>query len=314
MVNVFCSNVTKSLAGNLYIVECLCQSEPNQEISLKNRIMWRQAWSILYGEYPEDFFPPFVGSIVYFIIVMGFGIISRSLNKQHSPDYLKSYVADFVSTMEMCAYFFENNNILKHYGGIYLFLAIVVQLLISNRTFGGASENPCKAFHHLVLGQHPLLESATTIIVQSLAGLASYRLAQVVWSLDTVADHRERFYEIDCHSDLHTTLIVGLLLEMAGTLMETWGHSQVFFGNSFLNELTKVCHVAIMITFGITWTGMFMNPAMASGHTLGCGGVRNWEHFLVYWIGPFIGCYLATIVDSFYHVNVKQTAKEKKMN
>jgi hypothetical protein len=50
---------------------------------------------------------------------------------------------------------------------------------------------------------------------------------------------------------------------------------------------------------------MYFNPAMASGHTLGCGTTPYWEHFAVYWCGPFIGCYLATVLDRLLHIDVR---------
>jgi hypothetical protein len=48
---------------------------------------------------------------------------------------------------------------------------------------------------------------------------------------------------------------------------------------------------------------MYFNPAMASGHTLGCGTTRYWEHFTVYWLGPFVGCFLAVMLDRIVHVD-----------
>ncbi|KAL5007377.1 hypothetical protein ScPMuIL_016183 [Solemya velum] len=277
---------------------------------------WRHILSLILGEYPEYFFSPVFGTFVYFIIVMGFGITVRQLNKRYSPDFLKSYVADFVSTMEMCGYFYENNNIMKHYGSVFLFIAIVIECLISNRTFEGASENPCKAFHELLMGRVQVLGAVVTIAIQTLAGLASYRMAQAVWSLDFVLDHRERFYETTCSSDLNTTLMVGLILEMIATLMDTWINKQTLHSNGLIDEVIKASNAAVMIILGIEWTGMYFNPAMASGHTFGCEGTAAGEHFLVYWLGPFIGCYLASIVDSVYHVDQSQTQadSEKKTN
>ena len=58
-------------------------------------------------------------------------------------------------------------------------------------------------------------------------------------------------------------------------------------------------------------TGMYFNPAMASGHTFGCHGTAAWEHFFVYWVGPFMGCYVASALDKMIHINVVETAKDK---
>ncbi len=53
----------------------------------------------------------------------------------------------------------------------------------------------------------------------------------------------------------------------------------------------------------MTTTGMYFNPAMASGHTLGCKGPAMWEHFFVYWAGPFIGCFVAILLNKVLHID-----------
>ena len=62
----------------------------------------------------DEFFAPFSASLVYLSFVMGLGVFLRIMNKMISPEPLKDYIADFLATMEMCAYFFENNFIFKH--------------------------------------------------------------------------------------------------------------------------------------------------------------------------------------------------------
>ena len=48
-----------------------------------------------------------------------------------------------------------------------------------------------------------------------------------------------------------------------------------------------------MIISGVHLTGMYMQPALATGYTLGCHGTTVIEHMFVYWLGPFIGGYMA---------------------
>jgi len=59
-------------------------------------------------------------------------------------------------------------------------------------------------------------------------------------------------------------------------------------------------------------TGMYFNPAMASGHTMGCRGTHAMEHFFVYWAGPFLGSYVAITLDQAFHVDAEQKAKDGK--
>uniref|UniRef100_A0A194AQJ8 Uncharacterized protein n=1 Tax=Pinctada fucata TaxID=50426 RepID=A0A194AQJ8_PINFU len=76
--------------------------------------MWRQVWRMTLGTEvgEDDFLSPVTASLVYFSVVMGFGYVTRILNNVFTPQPIRDYVADFLATMEMCAYFFENNFIL----------------------------------------------------------------------------------------------------------------------------------------------------------------------------------------------------------
>lgn len=65
--------------------------------------------------------------------------------------------------------------------------------------------------------------------------------------------------------------------------------------------------ILFLIFAGINLTGMYFNPAMATGHTFGCKGTTAWEHVVVYWIGPFIGCFLAMLMDRMLHIDAAAT-------
>lgn len=148
---------------------------------------------VLLGElHPEEFVAPLSASVMYFTITMSIGWTVRALNDKMTPEPIKTHVANFLATLEMCAYFFENNFIYKHFGSIWLFIAVVIECFIANRTFFGASENPCHAFTQLLEKQISVTESLIRIVIQALGGLASYRFARMVWSLDMVPDHRDR--------------------------------------------------------------------------------------------------------------------------
>ena len=149
---------------------------------------------VVLGQLPtEEFVSPLSASLLYFIITMGFGFSLRTLNNILVPEPFKTHVANFSATMEMCAYFFENNFIYSHYGSVWLFIAVIIECFIANRTFYGASENPCQHFTQFLEGNISALSGLVAISVQTLAGIASYRFARLVWSLDMVPDHRDRF-------------------------------------------------------------------------------------------------------------------------
>lgn len=264
-----------------------------------------------FGTLPvQQFLTPMGGSILYLTITIISCFILRILSKGILHPFLSEYVCHFLATMEMCAYFYENNFIFSHFGPVYLFIAIFIECFIANRTYLGASENPVKALYSLCMKEIGVIKAVVMIAVQTSAGLASYRWARLVWSLDMVPDHRERYYETSCVTDLNVTLLVGMAIELAATLSDTWLGMQTLMRNSFLDELIKIANGALMIVIGIATTGMYFNPAMATGHLLGCKGATDQDHLIVYWLGPFIGCIIAMLFDRVLHIDVTSTKKD----
>ena len=206
---------------------------------------------VVFGQLPvEEFVSPLCASLMYFIITMTSGWLLRTINKSITPEPIKSYVADFSATLEMCAYFFENNFIFKNYGSVWLFLAVLVECFIANRTFYGASENPCHAFLQLIEKGTRAEIAITKIVLQTLAGIASYRWARMVWALDMVPDHRDRYMETHCASDLNVALITGFVIELGATLVDTWLGRQTVAKRKTLDEVIKLANGSLMIVLG----------------------------------------------------------------
>ncbi|XP_041370131.1 aquaporin-11-like [Gigantopelta aegis] len=262
----------------------------------------------MMGQDPgTEFVSPYTASLIFFLITMATGVFLRTLNTIVSPAWLQEYVADFVTTAESCAYFFENNFVYKYYGSVWFAIVIICQFYVCTRTFGNASDNPVKALTQLVNAEITPEIAALKIVIQALAGLASYRFAKAVWALDLICDHHERYYETMCASELNVAPIVGFLIEMAASLSRTWLGMQRVSRVSLLDEFIKYSNGALMMTIGLNTTGMCFNPAMASGHTFGCQGTAAWEYLVVYWIGPFLGCYAAILLDRIIHIDVGST-------
>ena len=40
---------------------------------------------------------------------------------------------------------------------------------------------------------------------------------------------------------------------------------------------------------GLNITGMYLNPVLATTANFGCSGSEQWEHAMVYWLGPVLG-------------------------
>ncbi|XP_052833172.1 aquaporin-11 [Octopus bimaculoides] len=266
---------------------------------------YRQLYQMVAGvTVPEtDYLEPYMATVVYLLVVITLGLVLRKLTKAIMPASIQVYLVEFVATMEVCSYFFENNFVLKHYGYTVFFFVIVLEILISNRTLEGASENPIKALDEFSKREIGFDKAILKIVVQCFGGLAAYRLAQLVWSLDMIEDHHVRYYEVSCDTDLVTSIALGFLVEMGAAFIDTYLGKQSLSSTPFIDELIKAVNGGVMIVGGVSLTGMYFNPAMATGHMLGCKGTEMWEHILVYWAGPFLGCLCGVILDKYIRIN-----------
>lgn len=215
-------------------------------------LTWRPLWKMAFGTKPnmEDFFSPMAGSMLYLAITIVSGYILRVITKAIFNPSFGEFVGDFLATMEMCAYFFENNFIYSHYGPVWLFFAVVIECFVANRTYLGYSENPCKAFFQLCKREIGIPKAVVKIIIQTLAGIASYKYARMVWSLDFVPDHRDRYKETTCSTDLNVALVTGMCIEMGATLIDTWLGMQTLLKRSLIDELIKLSTGSLMIVVG----------------------------------------------------------------
>ncbi|GFO14767.1 sentrin-specific protease 7 [Plakobranchus ocellatus] len=83
---------------------------------------------------------------------------------------------------------------------------------------------------------------------------------------------------------------------------------QTVSATPLLDEVVKYFGIASMIAYGVTTTGMYFNPAMATGHMLGCKGTAVGEHFFVYWAGPFVGSFAGYMLNRMIHIDVTTRA------
>ena len=206
---------------------------------------------VLFGELPADeFIAPLSASLVYFLITMCSGWLLRIINRVITPEPIKSYIADFSATLEMCAYFYENAFIFQKYGTACLVLLIIGELFISNRTFFGASVSPCIPFLAFLEARISLANTIFRIWLHTVAGFASYHYARMLWSLDMVTEHRARYLETGCNSDLNVALLTGIVIEASATLADTWLARQKVASVSIIDEFIKMTAVSIMVVSG----------------------------------------------------------------
>lgn len=92
-----------------------------------------------------------------------------------------------------------------------------------------------------------------------------------------------------------------LLFMVAGKLLRTRKYSY----------LTIPGILVALKYIGLSYTGSFMNPVLASAVQFGCQGISGANHFLVYWLGPVVGSIAFILGSNLLEPGVEKTPKEK---
>ena len=119
---------------------------------------------------------------------------------------------------------------------------------------------------------------------QILGSLLAHPLSKLLWG-KTYSEHHNRNMLVDCQTTLQVTFIQGFLVEFVTTLI-AW-MSDSITPMKWKPPIRSAVSLSLLLTF-VETSGAWMNPAMATAHTINCKGHDNhWEHFITYWLGPY---------------------------
>nr|QIJ55396.1 superaquaporin 2 [Haliotis discus hannai] len=266
---------------------------------------WRQLWAITVGHDPSvDFLHPLIAALLFYIIAYTACFTFYTISYQLFPNSLKIYILDFFKTLVICSYPY-GHGLVRSFAGHVGYCAVAVPLvMLTLHTFKEGSPSPLSVFEDFLAKKLSLFKTLVRIVVQTAAGFASFRLVHLIWSLEFHPDHVKSMRAVGCDTDLKVSIFVGFLIEMMGVLYDTWLSYQPLFRFSLLDEAVKTLNGTILVCLGLHLTGMYMQPAMASGLSFGCKGTSAWEHVLVYWVGAFLGCYGAIVLNKYVHFSL----------
>lgn len=260
---------------------------------------WRDMWALAVGDAPEFLhFHPILASICIYMLIMIFCYVLYQLSCL-LPSFLQSYAFDFFTTTAFCSYPFGHAIMRQTYGGVGYMCAMVPLVFVSIQIFSKGKGSPLGYWMGFLQGTTSLWTMLTHIPVQILGGIASFSLGRYIYMLDFHESFASVVVSERCYTDMKATLATGFLLEMIGVTFDGWLGKQTLIKIPHVDLLLKLINVSIMVNLGVSFTGMYMHPAMASGLTFGCDGTEKWEHLLVYWVGPFLGCFFALKLNQF---------------
>lgn len=278
---------------------------------------WKTLWTATLGWEPgSDILGPLPAAIFLYFWVFLTGLTLHSLTKLIVPHPLKEYVLDFVKTMTLCTYPFGHGIMRKFFGEPGYMLAMTPVVTITLLVLKEGAGNPIGVWIRFINKGIPFWKCLVKTTIQIVAGFSAYHLGMLVISVEfspVYVEKMKEYYSQFCTSDLNVPVYLGFLIEFVAVVYDTWFSEQVLLKIGILDLLIKVINGGLLVVAGVHLTGMYIHPAMATGHTWGCGSTPKSAHILIYWVGPFVGAWLALQVNKRFKLNFYTPAKDRKI-
>ncbi|CAN4075394.1 unnamed protein product [Withania somnifera] len=217
-----------------------------------------------------------------------------------------------VSTYLIASYFGVVNEMASLLITTHVVFLIFLVFGFLGDALGGAGFNPTgnAAFYAAGLGDDSLLSAALRCPAQ-VAGAVAGSLAIMEFM------PRQYHHMLDGPA-LKVDVLTGAIAEGVLTFIITFmvfiivlrGPESVILKNWLLTMVTLP-----LVLAGSKYTGPSMNPANAFGWAYLSNTHNTWEHFYVYWVGPFTGAILAAwIFRTVFPLPVEQKPQKQKRN
>lgn len=249
---------------------------------------------------------PIVVSVAYYSLFLTLGSVLRGLVRRHVSADRQRFFLFLVTSFSALACSLENGHVRGRYGRAAYVLVIYLLSLWHSFTVFDSSSNPIYNVVHFSLGRHGFGRALWLTVAQTCGAVLAFQSARMFWSLDLCEHHYQRFRQATCNTSLQVSVSTGLFIESVGTAFNVLLNLIVISRRMTRFEIAIKSLIMCLLTVTmIHTTGFYLNPLNASNQTLGCRGTSVADHFLVYWIGPCVSAYLASIV--YYWVR-KQNA------
>lgn len=262
----------------------------------------------------QEFLPAIPAAMVLYLLAYIIGLILHTITRMIIPSPVKGYMLDFVKTMTLCAYPFGHGMMRHHYGEPGYMCAMVPIMFLTLSTLKAGDGNPIAVWLQYYKRIIPLWKCIVKTVVQIAAGFAAYRLGMYILGLELhpmYVSRLKEYYSQFCSSDLNVPAYLGFLIEFFAVIYDSWFASQMFTGYFYIDLIIKIVNSGLLVVTGVHLTGMYIHPAMATGHTWGCGDTSGTSHILIYWIGPMIGTWISLQLQKRFSLRNRGTKTSK---
>ncbi|CAL4130975.1 unnamed protein product [Meganyctiphanes norvegica] len=243
---------------------------------------------------------PFIAALVVYIISFTTCYVLYRVSNFILPPVLRAFSNDFFKSVVSITYCFGHGFIRDRHGHLGYILASVPLNLFTAATFVHGEGSVLGNMNHFVKGRMSNAMFMSRCLVHILGAAAAWRLGILIYSLDfydniSLAQVAEE-QTMACTSSLSISVAAGFVLEMLGTALDLWMSAQFISRRTSVDNIFKLTHCALLVSFGVNLTGMYMHPTCAMAHTFGCESEPYYVHVFVYWLAPFVGLALADIM------------------
>ncbi|XP_072029617.1 aquaporin-11-like [Amphiura filiformis] len=238
--------------------------------------------------------------------------LMRVTTRRLLPSSIYQFVGEFLCSFQLVTCVYENGLHLKQYGTAIYAIGLFTLSYGYSLTFD-ALGNPAAVFERFVKRKITFANGVLRIIFQVVGGLCAYKYIITIWTrMAPTGAHVQRLQQVfagACVSHLQVDMMTGMICEACAMFVCRSIAGAGIGGKHYYNTVNAMTTVVVVLT-GLNWTGMNINPALATATTYNCKGHTLIEHVVVYWIGPFLGV-LASIALFHYVLKDEYTAGEK---
>jgi len=228
-------------------------------------------------------------------------------------DNIKSIVLSGVCAFELGCVSLEQGVILEHYG--YFFWAVSLVLVVAWQVVGWEGVSP-NALPHILERNYV---GALRTLAMLFCGLLSYKHMQTIWDTEVSQLHKGRAHTTSSQVcqlpwsklSLHKVLFCEFLGSLLLTFLPRYILEHETLANNDPSKMFRGYLVGVtvltVVTLGMDTSGAMFNPTLATLLVGGCHGYSWLQHFLIYWLTPLLGAYIAGVL-----ANVHAKQKKKK--
>jgi len=222
-----------------------------------------------------------------------------------TPQSFKIVIAEIIATLELCVDCAELGVCYELHGYTGLGTGLLFLCFWWCSIWGDAEACPCGPLEECIFGYGFDAEVMKKLIGQGIGGAITTLWLNSIWSFHMTPEHTSLHTAAECQAGLQVPMTYGALIEGLITLISRVVALESAFWTTELSITINAIVTTILVLAATSTTGGFFNPVLATALTLGCKGNTAVEHFVVYWLGSFVGGFIGRYLFTLRHPSEK---------